>query len=721
MFMQLRNVSRSPVSALIVGFGLLAASSVRGGGSPEHTLLLADPTRPDAMYVANYYRAARDVPDENVLYIDPGAANYPTFVDQNLDMLFGTLAQRGLSDHIDVLLLMPSDSFYIPAPGLVSDNCSPVTRFSISSAYITAFIADQVLGGVSVELINRYYRGGAAVYYFSSNIRYAGGFPATPPNGKQYFLAALIGYTGERGNTVDEILANIDRSVAVDGTRPAGTFYFMETNDSARSDPRDGAFDNAVSLIQAEGWGAEHLFAVLPAGRHDCLGIMTGAANPAIDTTDMTILPGAFCDHLTSFAATFDTSSQTKLSRWIANGASGSHGTVQEPCNYPGKFPHPRVHVYYVRGLSLGESVFRSLRYVPFQGLIYGDPLTRPFAYLPSVDVPDAPTQPVSGTVTLTPTATAANPNAGIDTLALIIDGRIVDTIVPGGAFSVDTTTLADGWHDVRVLAYDDSDARNVGRWVGSMEVNNRGRSVAVTPSATNGDLATAFDFDILAAGGAVQEVRLWHNGRIVAAAAGNSATLRVFGQTLGAGPARVFAEALFSDGRRVRSAPVLMDIVFDPGAPTGDGPLAYGYARRVDPSAPAVIELPAAWDDSSLAASYSILTVPTQASIVHQSDWPYVLLRPDPAAAGLDALTFRVTLPGGASAEATITIDYGQPCPADLDGDDSIGLSDLAVLLSNFGMTSGAQPADGDLDGDGDVDLTDLAGLLAVFGTPCP
>ncbi len=65
--------------------------------------------------------------------------------------------------------------------------------------------------------------------------------------------------------------------------------------------------------------------------------------------------------------------------------------------------------------------------------------------------------------------------------------------------------------------------------------------------------------------------------------------------------------------------------------------------------------------------------------------------------------------------------IDTGPPCPGDVDGDATIGLSDLATLLANFGTASGATSAMGDIDGDGDVDLSDLAGLLAVFGTPCP
>jgi hypothetical protein len=59
--------------------------------------------------------------------------------------------------------------------------------------------------------------------------------------------------------------------------------------------------------------------------------------------------------------------------------------------------------------------------------------------------------------------------------------------------------------------------------------------------------------------------------------------------------------------------------------------------------------------------------------------------------------------------------------CFGDLDGDNDIDLADLAQLLSNYGIPSGAVYEDGDLDLDGDVDLADLAGLLSVYGTTCP
>ena len=59
-------------------------------------------------------------------------------------------------------------------------------------------------------------------------------------------------------------------------------------------------------------------------------------------------------------------------------------------------------------------------------------------------------------------------------------------------------------------------------------------------------------------------------------------------------------------------------------------------------------------------------------------------------------------------------------PCTGDINGDGEVNLTDLAVLLTNYGA-SNATPEMGDLDGDGDVDLLDLSMLLSNFGVSCP
>jgi len=81
----------------------------------------------------------------------------------------------------------------------------------------------------------------------------------------------------------------------------------------------------------------------------------------------------------------------------------------------------------------------------------------------------------------------------------------------------------------------------------------------------------------------------------------------------------------------------------------------------------------------------------------------------------------FTVHVPAVAIVESGgfVILDWPS-CHGDLDGDYDVDLTDLARLLANYGMTSGATIAEGDLDYDGDVDLSDLAALLAVYGTTC-
>ena len=69
------------------------------------------------------------------------------------------------------------------------------------------------------------------------------------------------------------------------------------------------------------------------------------------------------------------------------------------------------------------------------------------------------------------------------------------------------------------------------------------------------------------------------------------------------------------------------------------------------------------------------------------------------------------------ASAGETVTLvegDGADPCPADLDGNGTVGAADLAELLGNWGLCEGC-PAD--LDGNGQVGPFDLALLLGNWG----
>jgi uncharacterized protein (TIGR03790 family) len=665
---------------------LLIATPAAGGATGDHAVLLVDPTDAESLYLANVYRDARAVPACNVLTMTPWTNGvYTDLADRNVQAYVDTVVARGIDDHVDYVLLMPTEKYRVWARGLITDSCSVLEHLSIASAYTTAYMKDEILAGnLLVWETNRYYAAGESVVPFDGSRTWLNGSPSEQAQARRYVIGCLLGYTGDNGNTLEELLSLISRSVAADGTRPSGTFYFMETTDDARSGPRDWTYPGVVTSLQAIGASAEHLLDILPVGNHDCLGIMTGHAAPKVLTAEMTILPGAFCDHLTSYAGTFGAASQTRMSAWIARGASGSAGAVEEPCNYAGKFPHAKLHLFYAQGMTLGESYFRSATYVPFQILLYGDPLTRPFAHIPSVSTSGVPGGAASGTITLTPSATTTHPTASIAGYDLHVDGVLAQSIGAGEAFDLDTTTLNDGHHDVRVLARDDSSVATIGRWIGSITTDNRGHAATISSSASSGDLGTAFSLTVGASGGTVTGIRVLHNGRVVAASDTAPATLTVHGHLLGAGPAAVQAEARFSGGRRALSAPLTLDIAYENGGAGGATPVAYGHTKVLAVGATHVVELPSTHADDPSEATFEVVSAPAGATVLAGTDAGFRLVRVPVEAEGTDTLSFRVTTPSGTSSVATVDLVYGEETVAP-DPEPEPGVIDLVVTRGDI------------------------------------
>lgn len=63
---------------------------------------------------------------------------------------------------------------------------------------------------------------------------------------------------------------------------------------------------------------------------------------------------------------------------------------------------------------------------------------------------------------------------------------------------------------------------------------------------------------------------------------------------------------------------------------------------------------------------------------------------------------------------------DVAAPCPEDIDGDNTVGTSDLLALLAAWGTTPPPGTPE-DIDQDGAVGTSDLLALLAAWGTACP
>ncbi|MFQ5460561.1 MAG: hypothetical protein ACE5EL_07180 [Anaerolineae bacterium] len=474
------------ILASVLALGAPLARPASAGGGPENVVLIIDPAQPDSLEAARFYQGARGIPDRNMIFMPPGAADYRALTEVQLPAFQGELEARGIDDHVDYVVLPPGSPYFVSATGLVDPAPCPAAfrRIALASAYTLAPEADEILsGGLSVREPNRFYSFRDEPVAFDARTDWYGGAASTSPDSRRYYLGWALGYGGAKGNTLLETKAMITRSVAVDGTRPPGTFYFMKTTDRARSGPREFLFLAARDALVDLGAKAEIMEAVLPVGRHNALGIMTGVANPKIETADVTLLPGSFADHLTSFAANFG-AGQMKVSSWVRSGASGSLGTVQEPCNSAGKFPNPRVFVWYYQGVSLGEAVFRSLALAPFHGMPYGDPLTQPFVVRPSLTV-QAPEKAARGVIRI-PFQTAM-PGGQVEFVELLVDGVSRASARPGNPLVLDTRRVADGDHALLAVAREASPVKAQVQWAGELVVanGNRGVRASAAPSMT--------------------------------------------------------------------------------------------------------------------------------------------------------------------------------------------------------------------------------------------
>jgi hypothetical protein len=106
---------------------------------------------------------------------------------------------------------------------------------------------------------------------------------------------------------------------------------------------------------------------------------VVGAAGFSWQSSGSRLLPGAIAESLTSYGGHFNTHKQTKLTEFLRHGAAGASGAVAEPFSLQAKFPVPLLHVHYADGCSLAEAFYQSVE-APYQLLIVGDPLARPYA-----------------------------------------------------------------------------------------------------------------------------------------------------------------------------------------------------------------------------------------------------------------------------------------------------------------------------------------------------
>ena len=293
-----------------------------------------------------------------------------------------------------------------------------------------------------------------------------------PQRDARYLLSTVLAVTAGRGNSVEEALAALRRSAAADGTKPTGTVYFLRNGD-IRSTTREWAFEAAAKKLKSLGVNAFIEDGVLPQQKNDVAGAVIGIADFDWPKSGSAMLPGAIVEHLTSFGGVMTKGAgQTPLTEFLRHGAAGSSGTVTEPYAIQAKFPNAFLHVHYASGCSLAEAFYQSVT-GPYQLLIVGDPLCAPWRKQLTVTMEGlAADKPLEGKLTLSPKVESPD-GLRASEFSLYIDGLRIETMKPGGEFTLDTTRLADGPHQITILARGNDLVETIGRWTAVVTIRN--------------------------------------------------------------------------------------------------------------------------------------------------------------------------------------------------------------------------------------------------------
>lgn len=296
---------------------------------------------PLSVRIALYYLQARPIPTENLVHVSfkPGVARLSA--DE-----FKTIRKRALSqlsDSVQALALTWALPYRVDCMSITS-----AFSFGFDSAYCSSKTC-------AATRPSRYYSSQSVMPY------------------TDYGLRPTIAIAAEDFRQARQL---IDRGVAADKSNPPGTAYLLSTKDKNRNvrarffQPIKQLFSPLLNIRIVKSNGIRN--------QHDVMFYFTGLTKvPYLDT--LKFLPGAIADHLTSAGGILDGHSQMSALRWLEAGATGSYGTVVEPCNLLGKFPNPGLVIdHYTSGQSLIEAYWKSVQQ-PGEGLFIGEPLAAPY------------------------------------------------------------------------------------------------------------------------------------------------------------------------------------------------------------------------------------------------------------------------------------------------------------------------------------------------------
>jgi uncharacterized protein (TIGR03790 family) len=349
--------SASPAAAVDAGTQALAAPPAPAAPpalTASNLAVVFDVDDPTSEAMARAYQAARGIADRHVFGVRLPRAGSATISAAEFAQLKSTIDTR-LDDQAQAILVTWRQ------PSRVQGACS----MSLTSALAFGFDASRC-GVCSRTEPSPYFDHDTAQPWTDLRMR----------------PAMMLGAA-----TLAEAQALIRRGLAAEGLMSLGVRargWLVRTSDVARSVRYPDFQQLAAAGTAGVDWhyvdNAAGAGSNIVADQPDVMFYLTGLERVALIASNRW-LPGAVADHLTSFGGVLpDALGQMPATDWLAAGATGSYGTVEEPCNYVQKFPRASVLVHrYSRGETLIEAYWKSVQW-PGQGLFVGDPLARPWS-----------------------------------------------------------------------------------------------------------------------------------------------------------------------------------------------------------------------------------------------------------------------------------------------------------------------------------------------------
>ena len=552
----MRSLNR--LAKLLATVGLLLSSSawVQALG-PHELLVLVNEKSLRSKEVANAFARQRNVPPENIVYLDlpdsvlePAAAVSPADFTRTIwEPANAAVQQRGIGDHI--LAWIYSVDFPIR-----------VTTDPAMSIQGLTFMRNRV---PAAEMIQK------GLY---QSPLFAGpdsaDHPGAPAHSLESFSARLqtemplpsmmLGFAGSRGSDVESVLRVLRRGLLADHTSPMGDVFFV-VSENVRSKCRAWQYPGAQQELEKLRV-VSRITPDFPDPASKVMGLMCGQ-----DWIDAGViknaLPGCVAEHLTSFSAVFDYYDQSKTAEWLNGGAAASAGVVTEPMSIWTKFPHARFFVHYATGCTILESFYQAIR-CPLQILILGEPLASPWSPGLTMVLVQLDEGPVTSDASFHAQLFPADPSTAPDYLYLL-DGRSLNAASKPDV-KIRTDHLADGYHELRSIAYLQGAVRHQVSATAGFTVNRKGRNVELEGVSPAKEIDLFHPVAVrLRASGEPERVGVMCGAVEIASAAageGGSSEISMDPLKLGPGPSKIQAFAKYADGDYVRGEPVSLKVV---------------------------------------------------------------------------------------------------------------------------------------------------------------